>query len=1140
MKKTAIAILLLLMASFVFADAYTIGTGTSAASAVPLNGYYDYSWSKVIYTQAEINDAGLTVPASFNGIGFYVGNAPNNYTMEDQRVYARHTAMGMYDTEDVEHPNFEDFQLLFQGDLTYNDGGWFYIVFSTPFAWDGSQNIEFLFENWDGNYVTGYPTFRYTSTTPDYKAVYKNQDNTFPAGINGLRTYNRPNIQLITPTTTPPDAAILVGPADGGTYISLQPTLTWASGNIWPDGYLLSLGTNNPPSNILDAEDIEGAVSYTHPTAFEHETTYYWQVVPYNDFGNASDCPVWSFTTHPDGFVTVGDGSANARMPLDFYYKSSLYQTLYYQDELGFVSGTVSAIKLYNQFSSNIEDTPVKIWMGSTNLSDLSGGYIPASQMELVFDGELNFPSGANDIVIALDTPYIHIPGNLVMMVLRPLDTSYYSSSDYFKCQTVGSDRARNTYSDSIVYDPLNPPAGTLTGQFPMTSFIYESGSITNDLACMGISGETIATADEEVTYTALVKNNGSATQGNYQVKLMQEGLGELVSVAGPTIESLETLEVELNWIPTVAGEYSLYAEVVMAGDEIDTNNQSQIINVTVLPAGLMSVTIGDGDQNARMPVDFYWKNSLFETIYFPDELGFVTGTINAVQLYNSFSSNISNTPIKIWMGSTNLPDLSDGYIPSTALNLVFDGNLNFPSGQNDVLVNLTTPYSHTPGNLVMMVERPMDTSYYSSSDYFKCQTVGSNRSRNATSDSENYDPANPPAGTLSGQFPKTTFFYTAETIGNDLGCLAITGSATPSVGTAYPYTITIKNNGDATQNNYQVKLMKAGDVELASVNGTTIESAETLEFTLDWTPTETGATYLYGKVVLAGDEIDSNNESGILNVQVYPEGTSVATIGEGGSTGRMPLDFLYKSSLFETIYLASEIGLEGDLIGVQFYSNFGTALEDMPFTLWLGETTQTDLSADWIPSTQLSMVFDGTMDFPTGANDLYIELPTPYAYGGGNLVLMALRPMDTAWYSGCNFVTQTGSVDARTRNLYSDSVIYDPAAPPTVTPSAIFPKTSLFFVEGGQPEELVPPTQLTATAVNNSYVSLDWLAPGDTPPPPPPTEIDEGFESYPDFALTFDPWVLVDVDGSGTYGVSGYSWPNVYSAMAYMIFNPS
>ncbi len=1140
MKKAAVAILLLLVASLVFADAYTIGTGTSTASAYPFNGLWDYSWSKTIYNQTEINDAGLSTPASFSGIGFYVGNTPANFTMVDQRVYARHTAMEMYDTADVEHPNFEDFQLLFQGDLTYNGGGWYYIVFSSPFAWDGSQNIEFLFENWDGEYITGYPTFRYTSTTPNYLAVSKNQDNTFPAGINGARSYNRPNIQLVTPTTTPPDPAVLAGPANGATYAPLQPTLSWGPGNVWPDGYRLSLGTDNPPTNILDAEDLENAVTYQHPTAFGYETTIYWQVVPYNGYGNASDCPVWSFTTHPDGFVTVGEGNQNALMPLNFYYKGSIYECLYYPDELGFVSGTITAIKLYNQFNSNIVDTPIKIWLGSTTQPDLSGGYIPASQLSLVFDGTLNLPSGANDILIELDSPYTHTPGNLVMMALRPLDSAYYSASDFFKCQTVGNNRARNAYSDSVVYDPLNPPAGTLTGQFPKTSFIYQSESITNDLACMGISGETVITAGEEATYTVQIKNNGSATQSSYQVKLMQVDGGELVSIAGPAIESLETLEVELNWTPTVAGEYSLYAEVVMAGDEIDTNNQSQILNIIVLPEGLMSVTIGDGDQNARFPVDFYWKNSLFETIYYPDELGFVSGTISTVQFYNNFSSNIVNTPIKIWMGSTNLPDLSDGYIPSTALNLVFDGNMDFPSGQNEVLVNLTTPYSHTPGNLVMLVERPMDTSYYSSSDYFKCQTVGNNRARNASSDSANYDPAAPPAGTLTGQFPKTTFFYTGETIENDLGCLAITGSITPSVGMAYPYTITIKNNGSATQNNYQVKLMREGDVELASINGTSIESAETLEFTLDWTPTETGETYLYGKVVLAGDEIDSNNESAHLNVMVYPEGTLMVTIGEGGSTGRMPLDFYYKSSIFETMYLASEIGLEGSISGIQFYSNFTNAIEDKPVRFWLGETTQTDLSAGWIPSTQLSLVFDGTMDIPAGQNEVYVELPTPYAYGGGNLVLMAHRPLDTEYFSGSNFVTQTGTIAARTRNLFSDSAVYDPTDPPTATPSAIFPKTTLVFSDGEEPEDIIPPTQLTATAVNNSYVALDWLAPGDTPPPPPPTEIDEGFESYPDFALTFDPWVLVDVDGSGTYGVQGYSWPNVYSAMAYMIFNPS
>ena len=49
-----------------------------------------------------------------------------------------------------------------------------------------------------------------------------------------------------------------------------------------------------------------------------------------------------------------------------------------------------------------------------------------------------------------------------------------------------------------------------------------------------------------------------------------------------------------------------------------------------------------------------------------------------------------------------------------------------------------------------------------------------------------------------------------------------------------------------------------------------------------------------------------------------------------------------------------------------------------------------------------------------------------------------------------------------------------------------------------------------------------------------------DGFESYPDFALSFSPWILDDVDLSHTYGITGTTWTNIYEPMAFMIFNPS
>jgi len=54
-------------------------------------------------------------------------------------------------------------------------------------------------ENWDGDYQSG-PTWRYTSTSPNYLAVYDYTDNSMPTTA-GHTTYSRPNIRLHYPGT---------------------------------------------------------------------------------------------------------------------------------------------------------------------------------------------------------------------------------------------------------------------------------------------------------------------------------------------------------------------------------------------------------------------------------------------------------------------------------------------------------------------------------------------------------------------------------------------------------------------------------------------------------------------------------------------------------------------------------------------------------------------------------------------------------------------------------------------------------------------------------------------------------------------------------------------------------------------------
>ena len=293
---------------------------------------------------------------------------------------------------------------------------------------------------------------------------------------------------------------------------------------------------------------------------------------------------------------------------------------------------------------------------------------------------------------------------------------------------------------------------------WPGQGTIYEFNPLVNNLAALSVTGNTTPIAGQSSNYIVTVRNRGTNPQNTYQVKLLL-GTQEVASVNGTAIQPGEILTYTIPWTPTTAGPGVLYGKVVLAGDENPNSDQTPPLNITVQPEGLQSVTIGAGDQLASIPLDFYYINSLYECLYYPDELGFTSGTIISIAFYNNFDVAPSNGATRIWLGSTNQADLSSGWIPSSHMTLVFDGNIVYPSGVNTIHIPLQTPYMHISGNLVMMVQRPPDNQYYSHWDYFYSQTVGSNRARNAYSNSGWYVPANPPANaTMSGQFPKTTF----------------------------------------------------------------------------------------------------------------------------------------------------------------------------------------------------------------------------------------------------------------------------------------------------------------------------------------------------------------------------------------------
>jgi len=148
--------------------------------------------------------------------------------------------------------------------------------------------------------------FNNRTTTTDWSATTAGTANNstctlsatvFPA--NGLTFTFAPPI-----IGEPPLAAQNPHPANGAINVPIATNLSWNTGGGLVEGYKVYFGTDNPPTNIENGT-IQTTTVYDPVNDLTYSTTYYWKIIPYNQFGDAINCPVWSFTVLADPTVTT-------------------------------------------------------------------------------------------------------------------------------------------------------------------------------------------------------------------------------------------------------------------------------------------------------------------------------------------------------------------------------------------------------------------------------------------------------------------------------------------------------------------------------------------------------------------------------------------------------------------------------------------------------------------------------------------------------------------------------------------------------------------------------------------------------------------------------------------------------------------
>ncbi|MCB5230767.1 MAG: S8 family serine peptidase [Candidatus Cloacimonas sp.] len=122
-----------------------------------------------------------------------------------------------------------------------------------------------------------------------YRHGTANKDNERGAGILDIYAASK-RIQY----DKVPGKPFLSYPMDEGIEIPLEANIKWLK-NCKTDSFTLYLGTDNPPSNVIDGIKLEEGI-YNLYNTIEPDTQYFWRVDAHNQYGS-TEGDIWSFKT---------------------------------------------------------------------------------------------------------------------------------------------------------------------------------------------------------------------------------------------------------------------------------------------------------------------------------------------------------------------------------------------------------------------------------------------------------------------------------------------------------------------------------------------------------------------------------------------------------------------------------------------------------------------------------------------------------------------------------------------------------------------------------------------------------------------------------------------------------------------------
>ncbi len=392
--------------------------------------------------------------------------------------------------------------------------------------------------------------------------------------------------------------------------------------------------------------------------------------------------------------INIGSGSDLTNWyPFKFHMNASLAETIYMSNEIG-VAGDIYAISYKSNFSETVFNAPIQVYLAETTQSNLSGGWITAGSMDLVFDDNIDFYTGIHDVVIPFDLPFSYSGNNLCVLTHHVYMSNTFSIDNKFyeTITTQYHNRTRAVGSGNPL-SPNSPPAGYLFSRYPnitlymmMTNLGIVEGHVYDDM------GNTISTAtisiDQSNTNTYSNGSGyyqfGNVIEGNYDFTAFKPGYqpttinatvltGETTSIDF-TLNSLPTIEVSGHVVGSIDPATSLVNAVVSLIGNVSYQTQTDENGIFFFPAVFGNETYElnitySGYQPHVQQIDVQTTNIDLGTIIL-DEVAIPASNVQATQ-------NLAGTELTlIW----NAPGSAGRDLESYTIYRFFSINYNDPN----------------------------------------------------------------------------------------------------------------------------------------------------------------------------------------------------------------------------------------------------------------------------------------------------------------------------------------------------------------------------------------------------------------------------------------------------------------------------